>query len=256
MATHSSTLAWKIPWTEGPGRLQSMGSLGVGHDWATSLWLFTCMHWRRKWQPTPLSCLENPLDRGAWWPAVHGVAQSRTQLKRLSSSSSSSRSVVSSSLWPHGLQHAMFPYPSPAPGACSKSCPSSWWCHPTIWSSVVPFSSCLQSYPSSGLFQWFSSLHQVAKSTGVSSLASVLPMNTQDWSLGWTGLISLKSKGLSRVFSNTTVQKHQFFSSQLSTTFYCSKNILHVYLFAWFCSICLFYPWLKYHLYEGFVYIY
>ena len=88
MAPHSSTLAWKIPWMEEPGRLQSMGSLGVGHDWATSLSLFTFMHWRRKWQPTPVSCLENPRDGGAWWTAVYGVAESRTRLKRLGSSSS------------------------------------------------------------------------------------------------------------------------------------------------------------------------
>jgi len=87
MAPHSSTLAWKIPWTEEPGRLQSMGLLRVGHNWATSL--FTFMHWRRKWQPTPVcSCLENPRDRGAWWAAVSGVAQSQTRLKWLSSSSS------------------------------------------------------------------------------------------------------------------------------------------------------------------------
>ena len=88
MAPHSSTLAWKIPWTEEPGRLQSMGSLRVGHDWVTSLSLFTFMHWRRKWHPTQYSCLENPRDGGAWWAAVSGVTQSRTRLKRLSSSSS------------------------------------------------------------------------------------------------------------------------------------------------------------------------
>ena len=89
MAPHSSTLACKIPWTEEPGGLQSMGSLRVRHDWATSLSLFTSMHWRRKWQPIQCSCLENPRDGGAWWAAVYGVAQSRTRLKRLSSSSSS-----------------------------------------------------------------------------------------------------------------------------------------------------------------------
>ena len=88
MAPHSSTLAWKIPWVEEPGRLQSMGSLRVRHDWATSLSLFTFIHWRRKWQPTPVSCLENPRDGGAWWAAVYGVAQSWMRLKRLSSSSS------------------------------------------------------------------------------------------------------------------------------------------------------------------------
>ena len=81
MATHSSTLAWKIPWTEEPGRLQSMGSLGVRHDCATSLSLFTFLHWRRKWQPTPVFLLENPRDGGAWWAAVYGVAQSQTRLK-------------------------------------------------------------------------------------------------------------------------------------------------------------------------------
>ena len=91
VATHSSVLAWKIPWMEEPGRLQSMGSLRVGHDWTTSLSLFTFMHWRRKWQ-LQCSCLENPKDGGAWWGAVYGVAQSRTRLKRLSSSSSSKTS--------------------------------------------------------------------------------------------------------------------------------------------------------------------
>ena len=88
MAPHSSTLAWKIPWTEEPGRLQSTGLLQVGHDWATSLSLYSFMHWRRKWQPTPVSCLENPRDGGAWWAAVYGVTQGWTRLKRLSSSSS------------------------------------------------------------------------------------------------------------------------------------------------------------------------
>ena len=117
----------------------------------------------------------------------------------------------------HGLQHARLPCPSPISRACSNSCPSSWWCHPTISSSVVHFCSCLQSFPASVSFprsQFFTSGGQ---SIGVSVLASVLPMNIQDWfPLGWTGWISLKSKGLSRVFSNTTVQKHQFFSAQLS----------------------------------------
>ena len=109
------------------------------------------------------------------------------------------------------------PCPSPTPRACSNSCPSSQWCHPTISSSVVPFSSCLQFSPASGYFpisQFFTSGGQ---SIGVSASASVFPMNIQDWSpLGWIGWISLQSKGLSRVFSNTTVQKHQFFCSQLS----------------------------------------
>ena len=127
-------------------------------------------------------------------------------------------SVVSNSLRPHGLQHsARPPCPSPTPGACSNSCPLSQWCHPTISSSVVPFSSCLQSFPASGSFlrsQFFASGGQ---DIGAYASASVLPMNIQVWfPLGLNGLISLLSKGLSRVFSNTTVQKHQFFSAQLS----------------------------------------
>ena len=109
------------------------------------------------------------------------------------------------------------PCPSPIPRAYSNPCPSNPWCHPTISSSVVPFSSCLQSFPASGSFpmsQFFTSGNQ---SIGVSASASVLPMNIQGWFLlGWTGCISLQSKGLSRVFSNTTVQKHQFFGAQLS----------------------------------------
>ena len=119
-------------------------------------------------------------------------------------------------LQPHGLQPTRLLSLSPTPGACSNSCPWSRWCHPTI-SFVTPFSYCLQSFPASESFpvsQFFTSGGQ---SIGISASASVLPMNTQDWSLlGWTGFISLQSKGLSRVFSNTTVQKHQFFGVQLS----------------------------------------
>ena len=99
MAPHSSTLAWKIPWTEEPGGLQSMGSLMVWHDWVTSLSLFTFMHWRRKWQPTPVFLLENPRDGGAWWAAVYGVAQSRTWPKQLSSSSSSIHVSIPPARW-------------------------------------------------------------------------------------------------------------------------------------------------------------
>ena len=127
-----------------------------------------------------------------------------------------SRSVVSDSLRPHGLQHSRLPCPSPTPGVYSNSCPLSQWCHPTISSSVVPFSSCLQSFPAMGSFQVSQLFGSGGQSIGVSALASVIPKNTQDWSLGWTGWISLQSKGLSRVFSNTTVQKHQFFGTQLS----------------------------------------
>ena len=119
-----------------------------------------------------------------------------------------SRSVKSDSLWPHGMQHARPPCPSPTPGAYSNSCPLSRWCHPTISSSVVPFSSCLQSFPASGSFPMSQIFAWGGQSIGVLALASVLPMNIQDWfPLGWAGWISLLSKGLSRVFSNTTVQK-------------------------------------------------
>ena len=128
-----------------------------------------------------------------------------------------SHSVVSNSLQPHGLQHARFSHPSPTPKVCSNPRPLSRWCHPTISSSVIPFSSCLQPFPASGSFpvsQFFASGGQNIR---VSALASVFPMNIQDWfPLGLTGWIFLQSEGLSRVFSNTTVQKYQFFGSQLS----------------------------------------
>ena len=128
-----------------------------------------------------------------------------------------SRSVMSDSLWPQGLQHPSPPCPSPTPRVHPKPCPSSRWCHPTISSSVVPFSSYLQSFPASVSFPMSQFFTSGGQSIGVSASTSVLPMNTQDWSpLGWTGWISLQSKGLSRVFSNTTVQKHQFFGAQLS----------------------------------------
>ena len=129
-----------------------------------------------------------------------------------------SRSVVSNSLRPHGPQHATPPCPSPTPGAHPNPCPLSRWCHPTISSSVVPFCFWLQSFPASGSFQTSQLFASGSQSIGVSASTSVLPMNTQDWSsLGWTGWISLQSKGLSRVFANTTVQKHQFFCAQLSS---------------------------------------
>ena len=125
-----------------------------------------------------------------------------------------SRSVMSDSLRPHEPQHARPPCPSPTPRVHPNPCPLSQWCHPAISSSVVPFSSCPQSLPASGSFPTSQLFASGAQSIGVSTSTSVLPMNTQDWSpVGWTGWISLQSKGLSRVFSNTTVQKHQFFSS-------------------------------------------
>ena len=128
-----------------------------------------------------------------------------------------SRSVVSDSSRPHELQHARPPCPSPTPGVHLNSHPSSRWCHPAISSSVILFSSHLQSFPAPESFQMSRFLASGSQSIGVSASASVLPMNIQDWfPLGWTGWISLQSKGLSRVFSNTTVPKHQFFGAQLS----------------------------------------
>ena len=146
-----------------------------------------------------------------------------------------SHSGMSNSLPPHESQHARPPCPSPTPGVYSNSCPSSWRCHPAISSSVVPFLSCPNPSQYQGLFQWVNSLHEVTKVLGVSVSGSILPMNTQDWSLGWTGWISLQSKGLSRVFSNTTVQKHQFFSTQLS-----SHSNIHIHMW----PLEKPYPWL------------
>ena len=193
MATHSSILVWRIPWTEEPGGLQSMGSQRVRHDWSNQ----ACMH-------------------GIATPPYH---TSRPRVGELSSDSAVqfSPSIMPNSLGFHGLQHARLPYSSPTLGAHSNSCPSQGWCHLTISSFVIHFSSHLQSFPASGSFpvSWF--FTSGGQSIRVSASASVLAMNIQDWfPLGWTGWISLQSKGLSRVLSNTTVQKHQFFSIQLS----------------------------------------
>ena len=126
-------------------------------------------------------------------------------------------SVVSASLQPHGLQYARPPCPSPTPGVYSNSCPLSRWGHPTILSSVIPFSSCLQSFPVSGSFPMSQLFTSGGQSIGTSVSASVLPTNIQEWfSLGWTGWFSLQAKGLSRVFSNTTVKKYQLLGAQLS----------------------------------------
>ena len=220
MAPHSSTLAWKIPWTEEPGRLQSMGSLRVGHDWVTSLSLFPFMHWRRKRQPTPVSL---PGESRGWgslvgchlW-ALHRVGHDWSDLVAAAAgymymycwviccssktiktlligySVQFSRSVVSDSLWPHESQHARPPCPSPSPQVHSNSRPSSRWCHPAISSSLVPSSSCLQSLPTSESFPMSQVFSWGGQSTGVSVLASLLPKNTQGWSpLEWTGWISL-----------------------------------------------------------------
>ena len=144
-----------------------------------------------------------------WWDNSTSVQFSSVQF---------SRSVVSDSLWPHESQHARPPCPSPTPRVHSNSCPSSQWCHLAISSSVIPFSPAPDPSQHQSLFQWVNSLPWGGQSTGVSALASFLPKNTQDWSpLEWTSWISLQSKGLSRVFSKTTVQKHQFFRAQLSS---------------------------------------
>ena len=144
-------------------------------------------------------------DRARWWwwsvsQSVSSVAQSNLTLR------------------PHESQHTRPPCPSPTPGVYSNSFPLSRWCHPTISSSVIPFSSCLQYFPAaSGSFQMTQLFTSGGQNVGVSASTSVLPMNIQGWfPLGLTGWISLQSKGLSRVFSNTTVQKHQVFSAQLS----------------------------------------
>ena len=135
-----------------------------------------------------------------------------------------SHSVVSNSLWPHGLQHTRFPCLSPTPGVCSNSCPSSQWCHPNI--SVDPF-SCLQSFPASGPFLMSQFFASGGQSIGVSASTSVLPVNIQDWfPLGLAGWISLQSRGLSRVFFNTIVQKHH----SSAFRFLCSPTHIHTWL--------------------------
>ena len=136
-------------------------------------------------------------------------------------------SVVSNSLQLHGLQHTRPSCPSPISGVYLNSRPLSQWCYPTISSSVVPFSSCLQNFTASGSFQMSQLFTSGGQSIGVSASTSVLPINTQDWCLGWTGWISSQSKGLSRVFSNTTLQKHQFFGAEPSIW---SNSYIHIWL--------------------------
>ena len=165
--------------------------------------------------PSGVSCIGMwIIITSATWEA-HPSNLAWTQLSVSFSSVQFSHSVVSDSLWSRGPQHARLPCPSTTPGVYSNSCPLSQWCHPTISFSVSPFSSCLQSLPASESFQMSQLFPSRGQSIGVST--SVLPVNILDWfSLGWTGWISLLSKGLPRVFSNTTVQKHQFFGTQLS----------------------------------------
>ena len=185
----------------------------------------------------PLKCVKKIyLLQLAYWKSVVFVIYlqylpqelSWGQLPLAALSVQFSCSVMSNSSQPHGLQHARLPCPSPSPRACSNSCPLSWWCYPTISSSVVPFSSCLQSFLPSGSFLMSLLLASGGQSIGVSASTSILPVNIQDWfPSGRTGWISLQSKGLSRVFSNTTVQKHQFFCTQLSLW---SNSHIHTWL--------------------------
>ena len=168
------------------------------------------------------------MDRDAWRAVIHWDTNSWTWLSNWTELNRSkcvsflyihtySDAQLCPTLRPHELQYARPLCKSPTPGAYPNSCPLSRWCHPTISSSVIPFSSHLQSSPASGCFQMSQLFASGGQNIGVSASTAVLPMNTQDRSpLGWTGWISLQSKGLSRVFSNTTVQKHQFFSAQLS----------------------------------------
>ena len=186
---------------------------------------FTCYQSNAQNSPSQSSTVCEPRPRCSSW--IKKGRGTKDQIANIYSVQLSC-SVMSDSLQPHGLQHTRPPCPSPTPGVYSNSFPLSQWCHSIISFSVIPFSSHLQSFPVSGSFltsQFFTSGGQ---SIGVSASASVLPMNTQDWSpLGWTGWISLQSKGLSRVFSNTTVQKHQFFSAQLSLW---SNSHIHTWL--------------------------
>ena len=164
-------------------------------------------------------------------PRCHSVGKWTSELwyiQTMEYSVQFSHSVMSNCLQPHEPQHARPPCLSPTPGVHPNPCPLCQWCHPTISSSVVRFSSCLQSLPASGTFPMSQLSTSGGQSIGVSASTSVPPMNTQDWPhLGWTGWISLQSKGLSRVFSNITVQKHQFFSAQLSLY---SNSYIHIWL--------------------------
>ena len=186
--------------------------LDYKESWALKNWCF--------WNVVLEKTLERPLDCKEIQP-VHPKGNQFNSVQF-------SRSVVSDSLRPHESKHARPPYPSPTPGVHPDSRPSSQWCHPAISSSVVPFSSCPQSLPASKSFPVSQLFAWGGQSTGVSALASFLPKKSQGWSpLEWTGWISLRSKGLSRVFSSTTVPKHQFFGAQLSSQ---SNSHIHTWL--------------------------
>ena len=178
-----------------------------------------CWHWRvyQCWHQGNSACFEDVLEAILCALLLLTNTTAAELFKSLNDSVQFSYSVVSDSLWPHGLQHARPPCPSPTAGVYSNSCPLGPWCHPTISSSVVPFSSRLQSFPASGSFPMSQYFTSGGQRIGVSASTWVLPMNIQDWfPLGLTGWITLQSKGLSRVLSSTTVLKHQFFGTQLS----------------------------------------
>ena len=181
--------------------------------------ILNCIERELGWWPLHLladSSSDHFLHKSQWGFFILQVSHSITHVVQFSSVQIS-HSVMSNSLWPHGLQHARPRCASPTPRVYSNSYPLSQWCDTTISSSVFPFFSCLQSFPASGSFQTCQLVSSGGQSIGVSASTSVPPMNTQDWSpLGWTGWISLQSKGLSRALSNTTVQKHQFFDTKFS----------------------------------------
>ena len=194
MAPHSSTLAWKIPWTAEPGAAVP----GVAVSWTRlSGFAFTFQfhHWRRRWQPTPVFLPGESQGRGSlggchlWGQTVRhdlsDLAAAADFIFDWSIKLLLSCSVVSDSLWPHRLQHSRIPCPSPSPGVCSNSCPLSQWCHPTISSSVTPFSSCPQSFPASRSFPMSWLFVSGGQSVGASASGSVFPMNIQDW-LVWS----------------------------------------------------------------------
>ena len=213
MATHSSVLAWRIPGMAGPGGLPLMGSHRVGYNWSDlAAAAAACPLVSDTTQPSyPLSPLLQSKNESVFFQIKIVFHERERSISNSNNSVQFSHSVVSNSLRPHGLQYVRLPCPSPTLRAYSESCLLSWWCHPLSSSSPAFNHSQHQ-----GLFKWINFAHQVAKVLGVSASASVLPMNVQDWfPLGLTSLI-LQSKGLSTVFSNTTVQKHQCFDTQSS----------------------------------------
>ena len=183
-----------------------------GYLWTPKRWLMAQMVSQETWR-SKIGRLESKVYGKYILNGLTGGTVRHGFLCLMFSSLQFHHPVVFNSLQLHGLQHTRPPCPSPTPGVHPNSCPLSRWCHPAISSSVVPF-SCLQSFPASGSFQMSQFFASGGQSIEVSASTSVLPMNTQDWfPIGWTGWISLQSKGLSRVYSNTTVQKHQFFGT-------------------------------------------